>query len=152
MNLTEKPESMNWPETHYVFVERVGPFMENAGQAWQTAHSLAPALAEQNQVIGCMSLYRRDAQVYRAGFMLGRAPVNLPSGFTYEKFPGGMYRRFVLTGPYSQLPEASGRVWAIVEEEGIRLREGFAIENYVNSPQATPEEDLITEILVPTAE
>jgi hypothetical protein len=39
-NLTETPELVTWPETHYVFVERVGPFMENAGAAWQQAHPL----------------------------------------------------------------------------------------------------------------
>jgi hypothetical protein len=31
------------------------------------------------------------------------------------------------------------------------MRPGFAIENYVNDPQTTPEGELITEILIPTA-
>ena len=35
MNLTENPETVSFPETHYVFVEKIGPFMENAGAAWQ---------------------------------------------------------------------------------------------------------------------
>jgi len=26
MNLTEVPETVTWPETHYVFVEKIGPF------------------------------------------------------------------------------------------------------------------------------
>jgi hypothetical protein len=29
MNLTEEPEIVNWPETHYVFVEKTGPFHED---------------------------------------------------------------------------------------------------------------------------
>src|ERR1039457_5502434 len=40
MNLTENPEIVTWPETHYVFVEKIGPFMENAGKAWQSPQSL----------------------------------------------------------------------------------------------------------------
>jgi effector-binding domain-containing protein len=56
-----------------------------------------------------------------------------------------------LTGPYSGLPEASGRVWAMVSEKKIELRDDYAIENYLNDPKTTPEEQLITEILVPAA-
>jgi predicted transcriptional regulator YdeE len=150
MNLTMEPEIVIWPENHYVFVERIGPFMQNAGQAWQSAHALVPALSEHNKIIGYMSLYKCGPEIYRAGFALGEGPVNLPEGLAYEKFSGGKYSRFVLTGPYSNLPEASGMVWKIVADRRIEIRDDFAIENYVNDPRTTPEEELITEILVPT--
>jgi hypothetical protein len=52
MNLNEDPEVVAWPEMHYVFVERIGPFMENAGAAWQQAHSLTTALLENNKITG----------------------------------------------------------------------------------------------------
>ena len=29
MNLTLEPETVTWPETHYVFVEKTGPFMDH---------------------------------------------------------------------------------------------------------------------------
>ncbi|MFZ0744365.1 MAG: GyrI-like domain-containing protein [Terracidiphilus sp.] len=151
MNLTQEPEIVTWPETHYVFVEKIGPFMENAGKAWQTAHSLAPALSEHNKITGYTSLYKRGPQVYRAGFALSAAPVDLPNGLAYEKFVGGKYSRFVLTGPYTNLPEASGRVFEIVAEKKIPQRDDYCIENYANDPRVTPENQLITEILVPTA-
>lgn len=151
MNLAEEPQIVTWPETHYVFVEKVGPFMNNAPQAWQSAHTFVPALSEHNQITGCVSLYKVGPQVYRAGFALAAPPVALPEGLAYEKFSGGKYSRFVLTGPYSQLPEASGRVWNRVAEKGIQVRDDFAIESYLNDPRQTPEEQLITEILVPTA-
>jgi len=151
MKLTEEPEIVTWPETHYVYVEKIGPFMENAGQAWQAAHGLAPALREHNKITGYTSLYKTGPKIYRAGFALAAAPVDLPDGFAYEKFAGGKYSRFVLTGPYTQLPQASGRVWELAAARGIPLRDDFAIENYVNGPQSTPEEQLITEILIPTA-
>jgi DNA gyrase inhibitor GyrI len=75
----------------------------------------------------------------------------LPPELKYEKFAGGQYSKFVLTGPYSVLPAATGRVWEIVSKNGIMVRPDFAIENYVNNPKETPEDKLITEILVPTA-
>jgi effector-binding domain-containing protein len=151
MNLTEQPELVQWPESHYVFVEKTGPFMKIAPEAWQTAHSVAALLKEHNQVTGYMSLYKMNPNVYRAGFVLTAPPVELPPELKYEKFAGGKYSKFVLTGPYSQLPQASGRVWEIVSKNDIVVRADFAIENYVNNPKETPEDELITEILVPTA-
>jgi effector-binding domain-containing protein len=37
-----------------------------------------------------------------------------------------------------------------VEEQGIETREDFYVENYVNNPTTAPEDQLLTEILVPT--
>jgi effector-binding domain-containing protein len=150
LRLTEEPEVVNWPETHYVFIEKAGPFQNTAPQAWQQLHSLVPKLLEQNKITGYMSLYKVASQIYRAGLALAAAPGDLPEGLSYEKFPGGKYSRFVLTGPYSNLPEACGRVFQIVAETKILLRDDFGIENYISDPRITPEEQLVTQILVPT--
>jgi effector-binding domain-containing protein len=151
MNLTELPEIVTWPETHYVFVERTGPFRKTAPQAWQSVRTFVPAISEQNHITGGMSLYKLGQNVYRAGFSLSAPPVELPEEVQYTRFGGGKFSRFVLTGSYANLPEASGRVWEIVSEKKIQLRDDYAIENYLNDPKTTPEAQLITEILVPTA-
>jgi predicted transcriptional regulator YdeE len=150
MNLSETPEVVTFPAAHYVFVEKTGPFQQNAGAAWTEAHCYKPALSEHNQITGYMSLYKMGPQVYRAGFALAAAPKDLPKGLTYEKFAGGKYGRFVLTGPYTDLPQASGVVWSMAKEK-LQLRDDFAIENYLNDPRVTPEPELKTEILVPIA-
>jgi DNA gyrase inhibitor GyrI len=149
MHLKEREEIVDWPATHYVFIERVGPFAQTAQSAWQSLHVQAPSLAAHNTMIGAMALYKAAAQIYRAGFMLASPPDDLPAGVAYERFQGGRYRRFVLTGPYSDLPAASGRVWQIAAQEHLKLRDDFAIEHYVNDPKVTPVEDLVTEILIP---
>jgi DNA gyrase inhibitor GyrI len=110
-----------------------------------------PQLSEQNKIIGYMSLYKVSPNVYRAGFALSGEPTKLPDGLQYERFSGGKYSRFVLTGPYSNLPQAPGRVFEIVSKIDMMLRSNFCIENYANDPRTTPEDKLITEILVPTA-
>jgi predicted transcriptional regulator YdeE len=150
MNLTETPEYITWPETHYVFVERVGPFMKNAPEAWGEAHGRLAALMESSQINGYMSLYKPEAQVYRAGFAVESEPDQVPDGLRYERFPGGKYARFILTGPYNHLPEATGRVFEQVAEQKIPVRDDFFIENYVNDPRKTPAEELVTQIHVPT--
>ena len=88
MNFSEHPELVGWPEMHYVFAERVGPFMENAGAAWQQAHPLVPALMENNKITGYMALYKMGPKIYRAGFSLAAPPVKLPEGLKYEKIHG----------------------------------------------------------------
>jgi effector-binding domain-containing protein len=150
VKLTEHPELVNWPEMHYVFVERIGPFMENAGAAWQQVHPLAPAVLENNRITGYMALYKMGPKIYRAGFSLAGPPVKLPDGLKYEMIHGGKYVRFELTGPYDHLPQASGRAWAIVAEKKIEVRDDFAIENYINDPRTTPPEQLVTHIMIPT--
>jgi len=150
INLTQEPSIVNWPATHYVFVEKVGPFQDTAPQAWQGVHPLVQAISENNKITGYMSLYKRGPKIYRAGVAIAAEPKNLPQNLSYEEFRGGKYSKFVLTGSYSNLPEASGRVFEMVAEKKIPVRDDYCIENYVNDPRTTPEEQLVTEILIPT--
>ena len=150
MQLTEEPDVVIWPEKHYVFIEKVGPFQTNAPQAWQELHQRIPEIAALNQITGYFSLYKMDPHIYRAGISVAARPDDVPVGLHYEHLKGGKYSRFVLTGPYSNLPEASGRVFHIVHEKKIPLRDDFNIENYVNDPRTTSEDQLVTEIMFPT--
>ena len=150
MKLTQEPEIVTWPETHYIFVEKTGPFQDTAPKAWQELHPLVPAISEHNKITGYMSLYKVGPKIYRAGISVAAEPKNLPKNFSYEKFRGGKYSRFVLTGSYANLPEASGRVFEIVAEKKIQMRDDYCIENYANDPRTTPEDQLVTQILIPT--
>lgn len=151
MNLTEKPDFINWPACHYVFIEKIGPFQNTAAKAWQELNQKREELLQNSKIQAMMSLYKiNPTMIYRAGAQVESKPDKLPAGFSYEKFEGGKYARFVLTGSYAQLPEACGKVFEIVKQMNLKVREGFFIENYVNDPKTTPEDKLITEILVPT--
>lgn len=148
--LNENHEVMYWPETHYLFIEKKGPFSETAGAAWQELHAKLGALSSPLSIEGMMSLYRlKPEMVYRAGAILKEVPAQIPEGFQYEHFQGGRYARFLLAGSYSQLPEASGRVMDLAEQRKFKRRDGFYIENYPNDPAKTPEAELRTEIHVP---
>jgi len=149
MNLNETPDTVLWPETHYLFLERVGSFQQNAPQVWQALHALIPAIARYNTITGYMSLFKVGPQIYRAGVSLAAPPMEEPDVLSYHKFPGGRYSRFVLTGSYANLPRACGRVFDLAVDLGLRLRDGFNIENYVSDPRVTPEDELVTEILLP---
>ena len=150
VNLTQIPEMVTWPETHYVFIEKIGPFQNTAAQAWKELHQLVPRISEHNKITGYMSLYKVGPKIYRASVSLAAGPKDLPADLKCEKIKGGKYNRFVLTGPYANLPEACGRVFEIVSEKKMQLRDDYCIENYANDPRTTPEQQLVTEILIPT--
>jgi predicted transcriptional regulator YdeE len=149
MRLTETVEYVTWPETHYVFVEKTGSIPKNAPQTWQEFHRAFPELKANAAITGFLSLYNMERPVYRAGASVASEPVHLPANLKYERFPGGKYARFVLTGPYSELPAATTRVVQIVSEKKIPLRDDFHVEHYASDPQTTPEDKLVTEILFP---
>jgi DNA gyrase inhibitor GyrI len=148
--LNEQYEAITWPETHYVYIEKVGPFQETAPQAWQGLHALKEELSKHNQITGAFSQYKVESQIYRAGFSIVEAPKDLPKGLEYTLFEGGSYSRFVLTGSYYQLPQACGRVFEIVRANSLQAPGRFCLEHYANDPSSTPEDQLITEILIPS--
>lgn len=150
IQFTQEPDTVNWPETHYVFIEETGPFITSAPEAWTAMHKLVPAIKEHNAVTGYMSLYKMGPQLYRAGVSVAAPPANLPEGVNYQKFAGGKYSRFVLTGPYSNLGPATGMAVKLAADKHIPLRDDYNIEHYVNDPRVTPEDQLVTEILFPT--
>lgn len=151
MNLTEKPEAMDWPVTHFVFIEKIGSLQEAGKKAWDELLQHLNEISNDNVISGFMSLYKIEPQmIYRAGTIVDSKPEKLPPGLGYMKFEGGRYSRFVLTGPYSNIPEACERVASIIDKLKIKHREDFYIEHYLNDPRTTPEDQLITELLIPT--
>jgi effector-binding domain-containing protein len=151
MNLTTTPETVYRPKTHFLFVESIGPFQTNAPQTWRTLHQLVPAISEHNQITGYFALYKVESQIYRAGVSVAAKPEHLPAGLSYEELAGDKYARLTLTGSYSNLAAASGRAFQIIHDSQLALRDDYNIEKYVNDPRTTPEDQLITEIMFPTA-
>jgi DNA gyrase inhibitor GyrI len=150
-NLNLTPDQIQWPESNYIFIEKVGPFMTTAKACWQELQPLMPQVAAMAKVSAACALYKiHPEMIYRAGVVVQQIPKGLPAGLQSEKFAGGKYARFVLKGSYAQLPEACGVVFNQVEKLKLPVRKSaFYIENYVNDPKTTPEADLITEILIP---
>ena len=153
MNLTEKPELIARTKSHYVYLEKIGPFQTTAPQAWQELHQLVPSIAKANKITGYLSLYKVGSlHIYRAGVTVVEKHLPLPHGLQCTEIEAGNYLKFTLKGSYANLPQACGRVAQIVQEQNMAVRQEFFIENYVNDPRTTPEEQLVTEILIPTLE
>ena len=81
MSLTQDPVIVHCGTTHYVFVEKVGPFNETAPQSWQELHALVPEIAVKNKIGKYFAEYKVDSKaVYRAGVSVAAAPTDLPAG------------------------------------------------------------------------
>jgi len=158
MNLTSNPEMVTRPTTHYVFLQRQGPFAEIAPPTWEAMFPLLANQVEQNNIVEFLGLSGidrtkpgEDAMIYQAGVAVKQAPGAGLKGLQYRKIEGGKYARFLLIGPYSQIWAAFDQVFKTMAEKKIALREEFCIENYLNDPKVTPEDQLQTEILIPAA-
>lgn len=155
MNLSAEFEPVNRPLTHYVFLEKHGPFAEVAPPLWNDLMPLLGKLDRQ-QVREFLDLSGIDksktgeeTMIYQAGVALTQEPGKLPDGLHHRAIKAGKYARFLLTGPYSHIWMAFNLIFNALSEKRVELRPEFCIENYLNDPRVTPEDQLQTELLIP---
>lgn len=157
MNLTANFETVTRPLTHYVFLEKRGPFAEVAPPLWNDLMPLLhgvdqPQIREYLGVSGIdKSRPGEDSMIYQAGVACTEEPEKLPDGLQHRAIKSGKYARFLLIGPYSQIWPAFDRIFKTLADRKVELRPEFCIENYLNDPRFTPEDKLQTELLIPIA-
>jgi AraC family transcriptional regulator len=156
VNLTLQHETVTRPITHFVFVEKHGPFAEVAPPAWNEMFPLVYSQLDQGKLIEFLGLSGIDktkpgeeAMIYQAGVALATEPETTLKGLQYRKIPSGKYARFLLTGPYTQIWPAFDQMFKTLAENNVELRPEYCIENYLNNPKETPEQQLLTELLIP---
>jgi DNA gyrase inhibitor GyrI len=158
MNLNKNFEIVTRPTTHYVFLEKRGPFAEVAPKAWEQMFPLVMSQITQAEIVGLLGLSGIDRSktgdeglIYQAGVAVSHPPKSAVEGLQYKKIESGKYSRFLLVGPYAHIGPAFDEVFKTLAEKKVELREEFCIENYLNDPKVTPEDQLKTEILIPAA-
>ena len=158
VNLTPKYEVVTRSDTHYVFLEKHGPFAEVAPPTWNEMFPLVYSQLEQGKFVEFLGLsgidkskIGEDAMIYQAGVALASEPEKPLKGLQYRKIKSGKYARFLLTGPYVQIWPAFDQMFKTLAENQVELRPEFCIENYLNDPRETPEDQLLTELLIPVA-
>jgi len=155
MNLSAEFEPVSRPLTDYIFIEKHGPFAEVAPPLWNDLIPLLGKLDQQQirEYLGLSGIDKsksgEDTMIYRAGVALAQEPNKLPDGLHYRTIKAGKYASFLLTGPYSHIWMAFDRIFKTLSEKRVTLRPEFCIENYLNDPQVTPEDQLQTQLLVP---
>jgi AraC family transcriptional regulator len=157
MNLTPTFEAISRPLTHYVFLEKRGPFAEIAPPLWNDLMPLIQRLDHKviREYLGVSGIDKskpgEDSMIYEAGVGCVAKPDKIPDGLQYRAITAGKYARFLLTGPYSHIWMAFDQIFKTLSDKKVELRPEFCIENYLNDPRFTPEDKLQTELLVPIA-
>lgn len=157
VNLSLNFETVTRPLTHYIFLEKHGPFAEVAPPLWNDLQPLLRHLNQQQirEYLGVSGIDKskrgEDAMIYQAGVACAQEPGKLPDGLQHRAITTGKYARFLLTGPYSQIWPAFDLIFKSLAEKKVGLRPEFCIENYLNDPRVTSEENLQTELLIPIA-
>lgn len=156
MNLTENFEIVTRPITHYVFLEKHGPFAEVAPPTWDEMFPLIASQVDPKRItefLGLSGVDRsklgEDSMIYQAGVAVSEPPSSPLKGLQYRTIEAGKYARFVLIGPYNHIWPAFDHIFKKLAENTVELREECCIENYLNDPKVTPEDQLQTELLLP---
>lgn len=158
MNLNMNYEIVNRTDLNLAYVEKKGIFREVAMPTWYELIPLVDKYLPKDKIseyIG-LSIIESNSNddskmIYIAGVGMTAVPEKLPKGLEHKKFKGGKYAKFILTGATHQVWDAFDRIFKNLAEKNIKLRDGACIENYLSNPEVVPEDELVTELLVPIA-
>jgi len=153
----EKPEIIVRDEKNCMFVEHTGEYnTATCGDAWQILWKYVMEnnlCNQQTEVIG-LSLDDPDITKpencrYDACITIDK-PIKTTGEIGCKKIPGGRFAKFSYKGPYDKLSDLYQSVYGDwLPKSGLQLRDCPCMEKYVNDPQHTPPEELITELWVP---
>ncbi|HEV3198471.1 MAG TPA: AraC family transcriptional regulator [Bryobacteraceae bacterium] len=148
-------EMKEMPPMQVVFLRHVGPYSE-VGATWGRLMSWAGSrglLGPQMMLIG---IVHDDPDVTPTGKLRYDAAVRVRPGVRPEgefgvlELPGGKYAMAMHKGPYEALGSTYQRLYGgWLPKSGYELRDSPAFEQYLNSPQNSRPEDLVTLIHVP---
>lgn len=139
-----------------LYVRKTGKYSNSAMQAWQSVCGYAGPrglIGPATEFIGisyddpCVT--PEDKLRYDACLSLSR-DVKPEGEVGVQTVPGGVYAVFLHKGPYDGLMDTYGYIFGQwLPESGKMLRDYPSFEKYLNSPDSTPPEQLLTEIFVP---
>lgn len=156
MNLDLNYTIVERANSHIVCVEKNGLFPEVALPAW---YELIPQVdkhinkSDIEEYLGFSTMNKlsnsEKQMQYLAAVSIKNSELAVPQGLTYKKIPGGKYAKFVMIGPTHQVWPAFNLIFQLLTKKNVHLRSGACIENYLSNPELVPENELVTELLVP---
>jgi len=139
------------------FVRHIGPYGE-AGKAWERLMAWAGSRGLFGPSTQFLGICLDDPEITPPERIRYDAAITVPESTQGEGDVGvqelgpGEYAVATHVGPYNKLGETYARLcgeW--LPQSGRELADAPPIEFYRNSPQTTPEEQLVTEIYMPLA-
>lgn len=137
------------------FMRHVGPY-EKCGKTWEMFCSFLGRKGMFGPKTRLLGISHDDPEVTSPDKIRYDACVTVDESFQPEGevgvqvIPGGEYAAAIHQGPYERLAETYNRLigeWA--PQSGRVLKSGPCFEQYLNDPNSTKPEDLLTEVHVP---
>lgn len=153
LNLSQEPQIIERPEVTILSHEsKGGRFEEIATPVWEeflkTLENGKQDLS-QSEFLGLSLVDQNENHYYKAAITVPQnVEINLPS-LKREVLAQSKYAKFILKGSYDGVWPAFDFAFKKLNEMGIKLEDSPCLENYINDPRQTPEDELITEILIP---
>ena len=144
-----------WPDLRVAFVRHVGPY-DRCGDAWDR---LLPFLGKEGLLAGevrFVGVCHDDPEVTPPERIRYDACVTVDDGFEpageigVQVIPGGEYAVTAHVGPYHRLEDTYAKLmgqW--LPRSGREARSAPCLEVYLNSPEDTDPEDLVTDVCAP---
>jgi len=151
------PTIVTRPKSIIIYNEDCGPFEEIAPSVWEKFLeyiSKGNFIKDDAEFLGISDIKESESG-HQKHFYKAAVTINNNSGDTlagslkYGEIPPGKYAKFILNGSYLGLWPAFKKAFAYLNENNFELNNGPCLENYLNDPKYTPEDELITEILIP---
>lgn len=152
-----KVEIRKIPAQEVVYVRHTGPY-QDCKSAWDKLCGWACPKGLFNQQTEILGVCYDDPDVTPADKIRYDACLSVVGevvesrGVCRQQLPAGLYACYLHKGPYNTLKEAYARLcgeW--IPASGYAIRNAPSVERYLNSPDQTPEAELLTEIRIPVA-
>lgn len=144
-------------ETPYFYVEHscsMDPqdISANMGKAFNTViqHMQSAGVSPAGPALTVYPIYDETRMTFRAGFVIASGDAEKASGeVKYDVTPAGNMLHTVHTGPYHKLRDTYNVLMKHLKSIG-RMPSMPSWELYINEPGTVAEEELLTEIYIPT--
>ena len=154
--LDMKTEIRNRPETKVLYSRQIGKYETAASKAWQAVCSYAfprQLVAKDAEFIGVShdnpDFTQEDKLRYDACISI-TDNLKAEGEIGVQTLAGGYYKVFLHKGPYENLLQTYQQIYGTwLEKTNRKLRDLPCFELYLNHPEETPKEELLTEIHIP---
>lgn len=152
INMEMKPEVVSREETIvYGIAAKDSSFNDAAQIAWQEFLQVVPTLKEdlsQSEFLGVGEILNNNCS-YMAAISIPTNKNPEIGKLVKQTIPAARYAKFLLKGSYEGIWYAFDKAFKFINESEFEIGEAPALELYLNDPSITPEEELLTEILIP---
>jgi len=151
-------EIRDLPATRVLAMRKLGPYPE-VPRVWDALWLWMRQRELTRRINHCIGIPYDDPDQVPAGQIRYDACFGLEAGaepalpddeVRWLDIPGGRYAVYRHIGPYTLIGEAFGRLYGLwLPQSGRALRSAPPLEIYINGPDRTPPDRLVTELLLP---